>query len=72
MGESRQAKNGGVVGGGWWEKVDKRRMEELWEEVGGRESLTRKLMRSRLKWAGHCHKVVYENESGFILCPFVQ
>ena len=29
------------------------RMEELREEVGVRESLTRKLVRSRLKWDGH-------------------
>ena len=28
-------------------------MEELREEVGERESLMRKLVRSRLKWAGH-------------------
>ena len=27
-------------------------MEELREEVGVRESLTRKLVKSRLKWAG--------------------
>ena len=37
MGESRQAKNGEVEGGSWWEKVDKRRMKELREEVGGRK-----------------------------------
>ena len=37
MGESRQAKNEGVEGGGWWEKVDKLRMEKLREEVGGRK-----------------------------------
>ena len=34
-------------------RIDKRRMEELREEVGVKESLTRKLVRSRLKWAGH-------------------
>ena len=37
MGESRQAKNGEVEGGSWWEKVDKLRMEKLREEVGGRK-----------------------------------
>ena len=34
-------------------RIDKRRMEELMEEVGVRESLMRKLVRSQLKWAGH-------------------
>ena len=37
--------------------VDKQRMEELGEEVGVRESLTRKLMRSRLMWAGHVERM---------------
>ena len=32
--ESRQGKNGGTEGGGWCERVDKGRMEELREEVG--------------------------------------
>ena len=34
-------------------RIDKRRMEEMRKEVGGRESLTRKLVRTRLKWAGY-------------------
>ena len=34
-------------------KIDTRGMEELSEEVGVRESLMRKLARSRLKWAGY-------------------
>ena len=32
-------------------RIDKRRMEELREEVGVKESFTKKLVRSRLKWA---------------------
>ena len=34
-------------------RIDKRKMEKLREDVGVRKSLTRKLARSRLKWAGH-------------------
>ena len=34
--EIRQGKNGGTEGGGWWETVDKGRMEEL-RENGGTE-----------------------------------
>ena len=34
-------------------QINKRRNEELKEEVGVRENLTRKLARNRLKWAGH-------------------
>ena len=41
-------------------RVDNRRMEELREEVGGREILTRKLVRSQLKWAGHVKKMERE------------
>ena len=37
--------------------IDKRRMEELREEVGVRESLTRKLVRNRLKWAGRVERI---------------
>ena len=37
--------------------IDKRRMEELREEVGVRESLTRKMARSRLKWGGHVERM---------------
>ena len=33
-------------------RLDKRKMEELREEVGVTESLRRKLARSQLKWAG--------------------
>ena len=32
-------------------------MEELREEVGGKESFTRKLVRSRLRWAGYVEKM---------------
>ena len=32
-------------------------MEELREEVGVKESLTRKLVRSQLKWAGHVERM---------------
>ena len=38
-------------------RIDKRRMEELREEVGVRGSLRRKLVRSRLKWAGHVERM---------------
>ena len=38
-------------------RIDKRRMEELREEVGVRENLTRKLVRSRLKWGGHVERM---------------
>ena len=38
-------------------RIDKRRIEELREEVGVRESLTRELVRSQLKWAGHVERM---------------
>ena len=38
-------------------RIDKRRMEELREEVGVKENLGRKLVRSRLKWAGHVERM---------------
>ena len=38
----------------------KRRMEELRVEVGGKESF-KKLMTSRLKWAGHVERMGVEN-----------
>ena len=34
-------------------RVDRRRMDELKEEIGVQMSLTGRLVRSRLKWAGH-------------------
>ena len=34
-------------------RVNKRRMEELREEVGVKESFGRNMVRSRLEWAGH-------------------
>ncbi|KAI0218549.1 Phosphatidylinositol 3,4,5-trisphosphate 3-phosphatase TPTE2 [Lamellibrachia satsuma] len=37
----------------WWNVVGKRREEELREEVGVKDSVKKKLLRSRLKWAGH-------------------
>ena len=33
-------------------RIDKRRMEELREEVGAKEGLTKNLARSRQRWAG--------------------
>ena len=38
-------------------RIVKRRMEELREEVGVKESFTRKLMRSRLRRAGHVERM---------------
>ena len=38
-------------------RIDKRRMEEMREEVGMKESLTRNLVRSRLSWAGHVEQM---------------
>ena len=34
-------------------RIDKRIIEELREDIGVKGILTRRLMRSRLKWAGH-------------------
>ena len=34
-------------------KIDKGRTEELGEKAGVKDSLTRKLVKSQLKWAGH-------------------
>ena len=34
-------------------RICMRRKEELREEVGVKESLPRKMVKSRLKWAGH-------------------
>ena len=33
--------------------IDKRRMKEFREEVGVKESFTRELVRSLIRWAGH-------------------
>ena len=33
-------------------------MGELREEIGTKEHLKRKLVRSRLQWAGHVHRMV--------------
>ena len=41
-------------------RTDKRRMEGLREDVGVRESLMRKLVRSRLKWACHVERMEWE------------
>ena len=38
-------------------RIDKRRMEELREEVGLKESFTKKLVMSRLRWAGHVERM---------------
>ena len=36
---------------------DKRRMDELRMEVGVKENVKKKLVRSRLKWAGHMERI---------------
>ena len=41
--EGREAKNGGVMG--------------TWEETGVQRSLTERLVRSRLQWAGHVDRM---------------
>ena len=41
----------------WVRRIDKRRLEELREEVGVRENITRDLARSRLKWTGHVERM---------------
>ena len=38
-------------------RIDKRRMDELREEVGVRESLTGELVGRPLKWVGHVNKM---------------
>ena len=38
-------------------RVDKRRMMELREETGVQRSLTERLVRSRLQWAGHVERM---------------
>ena len=38
-------------------RIYKRRMEELREEVGVKESFTSKLVRSQLRWAGHVERM---------------
>ena len=38
-------------------RVDRRRMDELIEEVGIQECLMGRLVKSRLKWAGHVERV---------------
>ena len=38
-------------------RVDKRRMDELRVEVGVKDSFQNKLVRSRLKWAGHVERM---------------
>ena len=38
-------------------RIDKRIMEDLREEVVVKESRTRKLVRSRLKWDGHVERM---------------
>ena len=44
-------------------RIDKRRMEELREKDGVKESLTRKLVRSQLKLAGHVERM--ERKKGY-------
>ena len=39
-------------------RVDRRRMVELREETGVKRSLTERLVRSRLQWAGHVETMV--------------
>ncbi len=38
-------------------RADKRRMVELMEETGVQRSLTERLVRSRLQWAGHVERM---------------
>ena len=38
-------------------RADRRRMAELWEETGVQRSLTERLVRSRLQWAGHVYRM---------------
>ena len=38
-------------------RIDKRRMEELREEVGVKEIFTRKWVRSQLRWVGHVERM---------------
>ena len=42
-------------------RIDKRRIEELRKKVDVRESLTMKLVRSWLKWAGHVDRMNEES-----------
>ena len=41
-------------------RVDKRRTEELREDIGVKKSFRRKLARSWLKWAGHLERIAGE------------
>ena len=41
------------VGANLWKRVDRRRMDELREEIGMQMSLTVRLLKFRLRWAGH-------------------
>ena len=41
--------------------MEKRRAKELREEVGVKESFRRKLVKRRLKWAGHVERMVGES-----------
>ena len=38
-------------------RIEKRRMKEFREEVGVKESFTRELVRSRIRWTGHVEKM---------------
>ena len=42
-------------------RVEMQREEELGEEVGVKESFRRKLVKRRLKWAGHVERMVGES-----------
>ena len=42
------------------ERADKRRMNELRVEVGVKERFKKKLVRIRLKWAGHVESIGVE------------
>ena len=43
-------------------RADRRRMVELREETGVQRSLTERLVRSRLQWAGHERSCIYQRE----------
>ena len=54
-------------------RADKRRMNELRVEVGVRDSFKKKLVRSRLRWAGHVErlgdeKLAIKNQKVEVIC----
>ena len=41
-------------------RADKRRLDELREEVGVKDSFRKKLVRRRMKWAGHMERMGHD------------